>query len=285
MNDLMFRIQKHYAQLTPSSRKIADYLQASGSQAQYYSISELALACGVAEATVFRFCRSLGFDGYNDFKLTLAKSLVQGESSASPRAMLGQPTDEDTVSAMAHRLYASNLEALDETLARLNEDALVQAGRLLQQANKVFCLGSGGSMVSAMEAWNRFSCISGKFFTIQDSHAQLMAASLLNEADVVLYISLSGSSVEAGDLLQTAKKRGAKIILLTHRAGSISSALADVTLLCGGPESTVQLSSISSQMGVLFEIDLLVNEFCRHNRDSVLVNRDLTRTALAAKHL
>lgn len=41
--------------------------------AQYLSISSLAKACGVAEATIFRFCRSLGFDGYNEMKIALAK--------------------------------------------------------------------------------------------------------------------------------------------------------------------------------------------------------------------
>ena len=42
--------------------------------AQYLSISSLAKACGVAEATIFRFCRSLGFDGYNEMKIALAKA-------------------------------------------------------------------------------------------------------------------------------------------------------------------------------------------------------------------
>ena len=52
--------------LTKSGIIVADYLLQHAEDAQYLSISSLAKACGVAEATIFRFCRSLGFDGYNE---------------------------------------------------------------------------------------------------------------------------------------------------------------------------------------------------------------------------
>ena len=38
------------------------------------SISELAEACTVAEATISRFCRRLGYKGYNAFKLAIANA-------------------------------------------------------------------------------------------------------------------------------------------------------------------------------------------------------------------
>ena len=73
MNDLTFRITQNYDNLTPSARKIADHLRIHYAQAQYLSISDLATECGVAEATIFRFCRSLGFSGYNELRLAMAK--------------------------------------------------------------------------------------------------------------------------------------------------------------------------------------------------------------------
>ena len=60
--------------LTKSGTIVADYLVQHAEDAQYLSISSLAKACGVAEATIFRFCRSLGFDGYNEMKIALAKA-------------------------------------------------------------------------------------------------------------------------------------------------------------------------------------------------------------------
>lgn len=60
--------------LTKSGIIVADYLMQHAEDAQYLSISSLAKACGVAEATIFRFCRALGFDGYNEMKIALAKA-------------------------------------------------------------------------------------------------------------------------------------------------------------------------------------------------------------------
>lgn len=64
--------------LTKSGTIVADYLVQHAEDAQYLSISSLAKSCGVAEATIFRFCRSLGFDGYNEMKIALAKGQRHG---------------------------------------------------------------------------------------------------------------------------------------------------------------------------------------------------------------
>ena len=68
----MLRVKRD--SLTKSGIIVADYLVQHAEDAQYLSISSLAKACGVAEATIFRFCRSLGFEGYNEMKIALAKA-------------------------------------------------------------------------------------------------------------------------------------------------------------------------------------------------------------------
>ena len=70
--------------LTKSGAIVADYLMQHAEDAQYLSISSLANECGVAEATIFRFCRSLGFQGYNEMKIALAKATA----TATPRAWI-----------------------------------------------------------------------------------------------------------------------------------------------------------------------------------------------------
>lgn len=283
MQDLMYQIEAHYATLTPSARKIADYLRVHHVEAQYLSISELAVECRVAEATVFRFCKALGFGGYNEFKLALAKADLV--NAGQPYAAYGEITSEDTVEAMGRRLYAANMEALGQSLARMDEASILKAGDLLEKAGKVFCFGNGGSMVIAMEAWSRFLTVSAKFFTIQDGHAQVMAASLLAQQDVILYVSYSGSTREAADVLRPARARGAKVILITHYADCPAAALADVVLLCGGHEGPLQTGSIAAKMAMLFVVDLLVNEYCRRNIKATMHNKDLTSDAVAVRHL
>ena len=67
-------LQQRQGQLTRSGHAVADYLLQHADEAQYLSISSLARECNVAEATVFRFCRALGFDGYHEMRIALACS-------------------------------------------------------------------------------------------------------------------------------------------------------------------------------------------------------------------
>lgn len=58
------------------------------------SISEVAVACNVAEATISRFCKVLGFKGYHDFKLSIVKHLQEEK----PNGLEGKTiTNEDSV--------------------------------------------------------------------------------------------------------------------------------------------------------------------------------------------
>lgn len=62
--------------LTKSGTIIADYLTKHAEEAQFLSISSLAKACNMAEATIYRFCKQLGFEGYNEMKISLAQANV-----------------------------------------------------------------------------------------------------------------------------------------------------------------------------------------------------------------
>ena len=76
------RITDSYYQLTTSEKKLANFVVANGPSAQQMSISEMAAECGVAEATISRFCRRLGYSGYSAFKLAIAGAT--GRSAPSP---------------------------------------------------------------------------------------------------------------------------------------------------------------------------------------------------------
>ena len=151
--------------LTKSGTIVADYLVQHAEDAQYLSISSLAKACGVAEATIFRFCRSLGFDGYNEMKIALAKA----NAMTVPVALKLEP-GVDTQILCTHA-YNTAIEALNGTRNALDPDAIDQAATLLQRARQVFCFGQGGSSLLASDIWARFATISTKFHTSGDSHS------------------------------------------------------------------------------------------------------------------
>lgn len=278
-------IAQHYEHLTKSSRKIAEYLSQHAEQAQYLSISALARECGVAEATIFRFCRALGFEGYNELKIALAQS----NASTGPGMkyeVYGSVEPSDDLATLCARVYTSNMDALVKTRAALDLTAVGRAVDLLQSAGRVYCMGQGGSLMVAMDAWSRFLMISDKFYTVQDSHLQMMTAALLHEQDVVLYFSYSGATRDLAELLRVTKRQHTRVILVTRQPDTPAAKQADCVLLVGGMEGPMQSgSSIPAKVAMLFVADTLVNEFTRRDMDGVVRNRNATSSAIALKLL
>ena len=183
--DVIEELARRYEKLTKSEKKVADYVFAHHRNPQFMSITSLAEECRVAEATIFRFCKTLGFKGYNEFKLALAKA--QGQAGGSqPGGAYGAVGPGDAMEEVYQKVYSSHMEVLEQTLATLRPGEVEKASALLLAADRVFCFGQGGSLILAMEAWARFSTIAPNFYCIEDAHMQAIAAALLTGRDVVL---------------------------------------------------------------------------------------------------
>ena len=273
-------LQQRQGQLTRSGHAVADYLLQHADEAQYLSISSLARECNVAEATVFRFCRALGFDGYHEMRIALAQANATGTMSSQRELQPGASTETLFEHASA-RLFT----AINGTQNALSAEAVDEAARMLRAAKQVFCFGQGGSMLLANDICARFASLSTKFRTSGDSHLQLLTASLMNEADVVLFVSYSGATRDMMETLRTAKAAGAKIILLTHYEDSPGASLADVVLRCGAQESPLDSGSIPIKVAVLYVGEVLVLRYILDSPEQANTAQELTSEVLTLKML
>ena len=271
-------LQQRQGQLTRSGHAVADYLLQHADEAQYLSISSLARECNVAEATVFRFCRALGFDGYHEMRIALAQANATGTMSSQRELQPGASTETLFEHASA-RLFT----AINGTQNALSAEAVDEAARMLREAKQVFCFGQGGSMLLANDICARFSSLSNKFRTAGDSHLQILAASLMGPEDVVLFISYSGATRDMLETLRTAKASGAKIILLTHYEDSPGAAMADVVLRCGAQESPLDSGSIPIKVAVLYVGEVLLLRYMLDDPEHTNEAQDRTSEAVAIK--
>lgn len=267
-------LQQRQDELTKSGRAVADYLVHHADEAQYLSISSLARECKVAEATVFRFCRALGFEGYHEMRIALAQANATG---ALVNQHVPEP-DADTATLCEHA-SALLMTTINGTQNNLSPEAVDKASELMHKARQVYCLGQGGSMYIANDICARFACISTKFRTAGDSHMQAIAASLMGPEDVVVFVSYSGATRDMMDTLHLARENGAKVILLTHYSDAPGAALADVVLLCGAKESPLDSGSMPVKLAVLFVANVLVLRYTLDNQE--LANLSLSRTSRA----
>ena len=266
--------------LTKAGRTIAEYLTQNAQQAQYWSISVLANQCGVAEATISRFCRALGFDSYNEMRIALARANASVDTPVGE--MLEPGVNTMTLCRHAGALAA---KAINDTAAVTDPDAVDRAAALLQRAKQVFCFGQGSSQLLANDIWARFSSLSTKFHTAGDNHMQAITASLMAPEDVVLFVSYSGATRDMMETLRLAKANGASVILLTHSLNVPGAALADVVLPCGAGQSPLDGGSLPAKIAMLFAAEVLVLRYMVDNQELASIAQVRTKRALAPKQL
>ncbi len=277
------KITKEYYELTASEKKTADFIMNNQRDTQYMSIAELAEASAVAEATVSRFCRRLGYKGYNAFKLAVANASAAVRHEAG--VLSGQVEETDSFEDMCSKLYSADNTALQQTLGLVDRNAVMKAIDIFEKADKVFCMGQGGSMLLAEDTAHVFSPFGNKFFAVGDAHLQMMSAATMTDKDAILFLSYSGATKDMMDTITLAKEQGAKIVLITRFPKSPGASLADVVLRCGSSESPLQMGSVAAKIAQLFVVDIVFSEMCRRNLDKCFENRRKIAAALADKHL
>ena len=184
--NVFVHIGSEYYTFTAAEKRLADYILSAQDCISRMSISELANACSVADATVSRFCRRLGYKSYPDFKIAIANASAH---RLEDNPLSGEITREDTLEAISQKLLNANTVAMTQTLEVLNLEAVAQAASILRSSTTVLCMGQGGSMLIASEAAHLFSTISGKFRPVSDSHMQAMAAAMMEPTDTILFYS------------------------------------------------------------------------------------------------
>lgn len=276
-------ISASYYDLTAAEKKAADFVLSQRESCQYLSIAEMAEESGVAEATVSRFCRRLGYKGYNAFKIAIANTAYGPHPDQD---ILSGPVEaDDSIEEMCQKLYSADQDAMRQTLDLMDPETLSRAVDLLRKAKRVFCMGQGGSMLIARETHHVFSTVSGKFTAVEDSHSQMVAASGMGRDDVILFFSYSGSTRDMMDVLHLAKDMGARVILVTRFPKSPGASYADLVLQCGSNEGPLQMGSVPAKIAQLFLVDMIFSEFCRRDLDACRASRERVNAALGVKHL
>lgn len=265
-DDIFDTLIRTYHDLTRSETKVADYILRHKHRIHAQSISELASACDVSEATISRFCHSVGCASFNEFKLATVHALSSAEATLVDADLYSTVQAADTIEQKCRKLFNVSTDALQKTLSELNPDTISQVVQVLSDATRVFCFGQGNSSIVAEDAWGRFACVSPKFHYISNANLQATTIDLLGKGDVVLYFSFSGAVRELLEIGNMMKKSKAKLILVTRFPNSPGAAFADHLLICGANEAPQQQGSIAAKIGQLFIVDVLFHEFCAVNK-------------------
>ncbi|HGQ1312495.1 TPA: MurR/RpiR family transcriptional regulator, partial [Streptococcus pneumoniae] len=242
--------------------KIADYILVRDSEIVYETSSEIVSKVKVGEGTLNRFCKKIGYSGFQELKLKMTKDILELES---------QKMSSDTFIDEIKNNYLSIVES---TRKLIDGRQIELAIKLIREANQILMIGVGSSGNAAREFESSLLRIGIISKTVIDTHFQLMHTALLKDNDLIIAFSLSGSTKEVEETLLNAKRKNVKIISITNYSSRNIAKLSDCVLLTSKKESYLEGGSLMAKASQLFIIDVICTRLSLINYEDTICKKE-----------
>ncbi|WP_413220432.1 MurR/RpiR family transcriptional regulator [Tritonibacter mobilis] len=278
--DLISNLRQLNGTFAAREQKVADFVSGHLEEISGMTIAELAGAVGVSTPTVVRFCRSMGCDGFREFKLRLAQNLAVSLQYLAPSHRDVSEGGAGAVDQVLGALYAT-VNVMRQQIVPERMDAAVQA---LTEAGQIVVAGvGGGSTMVAQEAANRLFRLGIPAVAVSDSYLLQMRAATLGANDVLLLVSTSGAADEIVSAAGIAGGYGATVVAIT-RPGSRLAQEATIAIEADLPEDPDILKPTASRYAHLVIVDALAMSVAQARSEATTENLRRIRASLTAYH-
>ncbi len=264
-----------YTELTDSEKQIADYLITNLEPALTMSVHSLAKASRVSVATIVRFAQHMGFEGYKDFRMHLARCRFGNGDS-----VLNYPGKGSTVDKQVETVLRASIEALNMTLEGIDYIRLSSAAELVTKADQLLLFGTGTSFIVCSDAVLKYQRSGKKAFAFSDVYSAALVLANFAKDDLLIVVSHSGENADTMRVLKTAKEKGAHTVAITTFEGSSIAELADTVLVTKTRESPLHNIAITSRFSQLAMMDALFMAYLTLDHDRCSRHQELLSSYL-----
>ena len=251
--DVLRTIRAGLVDLSEGQKRIAELIIAQPQWALTSNVEDIAQAADVSAPTIVRFCRAVGCEGLKDFKLKLAAALARGTPY-----LHRDVTDGDSGQDVLRNVVGSVTAVVAEWQRQIDPSRIERAASWINQAQRVDCFGTGAtSNFLAQDLQARLFRFDIASTAYADAHLQMVAAATLQPGDVVVAISFVGRMPSLLEVVRLAKKRGAKIIVIS-RTNTPLAQLADEVLMADVPRDAMMRVGTDAYIVQLLLIEVLM---------------------------
>jgi DNA-binding MurR/RpiR family transcriptional regulator len=262
-------ITEYYQQLTKSEKQIANYLRKNQEESAFLSAAELADRLGLSEATIVRFARTVGFDGYPAMREVLQDNFRRRVTHST--RLQSRLEDLREAGDILEKVTISEIDYLTQALQTVDREELQRAVAYMLERDHIFVFATGPS-VSLVHLLNlRLTRFGKQVIPLTAAGREtLEPLPLMTDHDLLFAIGFFDVNPTLQIVLEHAKERKCPVILLTDTLGSVIGEKADVVLAAKrGPVSAFH--SLIVPMNI---INTLLLEIANQNQDAVIPNLD-----------
>jgi DNA-binding MurR/RpiR family transcriptional regulator len=282
--DVLALVRRSISRLSAAEARVAETILGEPSLVVDLAINELAERCNTSLSTVARFAQSLGYSGYRELRVAVARTVTLAQAQ---QARFGldttaiDPDDEPT--AIAAKLAAQEIDAIEKTALGVDAASLDTVAHAVVNARHIDVFGQAASSLTAQDLQQKLARIGCSVAHSADPHLALTTASLRNANDVVIAVSHAGETAEVVRALEVARDAGALSVAITSVPDSTLALAADVVLLTYAQESPFRMAAMSSRIAQLALVDILFVRVVQLRGAPVTVPLQLTHEAAAPR--
>lgn len=244
--------------LTPTESQLAQYILINMEEVQTLSIQSLSEKTFASKSAIIRFCKKVGFEGFNELKVKIAKDLV-AETKGGYHIDVNFPfTASDSHQNIANKLLNLYEATIEDTYQSINLDEFNDCVTLLHEAESIDIYTHGHNMNVAENFQDKMHAIGRKVTCPKSAYEQRMTAVTANENHVALVISYSGKATFLPSIIEILKKKKVKIILVGRLGNTLLNPSIHHYLYISDRENLRnRISQFSSHIAMQYMLDLI----------------------------
>lgn len=210
--------------LQPSERRVAEAIAGDVEGAIERTAQEIADLVGVGRASVVRTAQSLGYDGYPQLRVALAREVALAVPTG------GGATDDSMLGAVRTSMerFAGRLP---QTVSAMTEEQLERFIHTIDASQRLLVAANGLSAPLGLDLAMRLTSAGRPVEFLPDTLGQQIAATQLGAGSACLMISGSGANRASLEVMAAARRSGATVLAITYFPRSPAAELADVSLI------------------------------------------------------
>ena len=225
----ILRIKGLYDSLKSAEKRLVDYILQNPEETVNSTMEELGAKSDSSYATISRFCKKVGFNGFKDFKNSLIQDVMRN-NSIEDNIKDFTIAKNASVATVCEKIFDFSCKILEDSISILDVSTIEKAVDKILAAKAVHFIGAGTSGVSARYAFTKFFRLGISCFYESDPVIFKMKASILSDMDVLFAISSSGRTASIVESARIAKKNNTCVISLSDFAISPLTKASDINL-------------------------------------------------------
>lgn len=280
------RIRRARPRLSGTQAAIAEEVLTDPAAVVSATTASLAQAADVSQASVVRFARTLGYSGLPGLRLALAQELTRRDlEHEQSQVARGRIDASDSLEDLASKIGFHEARSIEETVSRLDLQALDAVARAIASGRTTTVLGVGASGLVAADLCQKLQRLGLACQFHADTHVQLVHAALLARESVAVGLSFSGRTVEVHKGMALAAGAGALTVAVTGDPRSPVAQEAEHVLVTVAREDELRIGAMASRTAQLAVVDVLFARVAQLRLDDLDTALVTTRAAVGAHRL